>query len=118
MDTVNGLPALLDSDPASTMGQYSRDLRTFLRGRLAQAGSTSVTLSSSVQGTQAVTFPFALPAVPVVVGNVVNAGYSPPLIVYITGVSTTGFTINLVNASGNSGSWTRTVNWLAMVPLP
>lgn len=31
MDTVDGIPALLDSDPASLMGQYSRDLRTVLR---------------------------------------------------------------------------------------
>lgn len=46
MDTVNGLPALADSDPASLIGQYSRDMRTALTRPALTDGACITTMNT------------------------------------------------------------------------
>lgn len=52
MDTIRGVPALADSDPAALIGQYSRDLRTWLYG---DTGWQDCTLASGIVASGGIT---------------------------------------------------------------
>ena len=117
--TPGGIPYPEGSDTPDVsywLQQQAEAIDTALRPKI-QTGTVAVSITGAVQGLLNVTFDTPFPAAPVVVGNVVIGGTSPALLVYVTNITANGFTINLVNAGGASGTWTRTVNWVAVLPL-
>ncbi len=122
MDSINGIPALDDLDPAALVGQYSRDLRTELNdGRLPFAiasGTVTITLASQAGNSQSVTFPAGRFSTPPIVMATKQAGTLAKASVYAVGVTASGCSIGLYQGDGTSTSGSVQVGWIAIQMLP
>jgi len=88
--TVRGFPYPLPSDPLGDADQHMKDLADFLNN-FVRGDVTTVNLNNSSSGSQAVVFPTAYAVAPKVVATSSNAHY----ICGITGLTNTGFTLNI-----------------------
>lgn len=114
MDIIKGVPALLDSDPASTMGQYSRDLRTLLH-QLVQGGTADINMGGSSQADVTITFPVAFTGTGsvVVAPSYIGTATSPFLIPSVVSVNNAGATLRFRTVDGSTHAGTRTIGWIA-----
>ena len=117
--TPGGIPYPEGSDIPDVsywLQQMAEALDTAMRPQI-QVGRVSMSLGGAAYVTTPIVFANPFPAAPEVFATYGQASTSPPLVVGAFDPTPTGFTLMMQTASGATATSTRTVRWLAVLPL-